>query len=217
MTRPFRLDEARFAEGLAHLAQVDPEIAAALERFGPPAMRVQEEGFTAILRAILGQQVSVHAARAIRERLEKAVGEMTPANVLRLSEEEMRACGLSRPKIAYIRSLAQLIVDGRLDFEALRAMDDEDVIQALVQVKGVGRWTAEMYLMFALGRPDVMAPLDIGLLAGAHQLKQLKRRPDGKRLMKLAEAWRPLGPGAAGVLWPVPHSIPQLLFRGAEK
>lgn len=208
MTVPFRLDETRLAEGLAHLSRIDPDIARALAAHGTPPLRAAEEGFAALLRSIVGQQVSVQAARSIWGRIEAAADPVTPRAILALDDAALRACGLSGAKMRYARALAVDVDEGRLDFDALRTLDDDAAIAALTRAKGVGRWTAEIYLMFALGRPDVMPGNDIGLVVAAHHLKRMRKRPDPKRMLAVARAWRPWRTVAALFLWHYRHNMP---------
>jgi len=208
MSIPFRLDEAKVREGLAHLQAVDKHFARAIALHGPPPLRVMEEGFASLLRAIMGQQVSVHAARAIWERLERTAGTVTPQRILELEDAHFRTAGLSGAKMRYARALAQDTAEGRIDFPALSALDDDAVVAMLTQAKGIGRWTAEMYLMFALGRPDIMPGSDLGLIVAAQHLKGLRKRPEPKRLLKLAEAWKPWRSVAALFLWHYRRTMP---------
>ena len=208
MSIPFRLDEAKLQEGLAHLAQVDEDFARALALHGPPPLRRLDEGFAALLRAIVGQQVSVKAAASIWGRFETACGTVTPERVLELDDAALRAVGLSGGKMRYSRGLALDTREQRIVFEALSALEDQAVIDMLTQAKGIGRWTAEMYLMFALGRPDVMPAADLGLIVAAQHLKRMRKRPDSKRLLKLAEAWRPWRSVAALFLWHYRRTMP---------
>jgi DNA-3-methyladenine glycosylase II len=202
------LDAANLKKAMRHLAKVDPDFARVLKEVGHPQLREVPAGFGGLMRSIVGQQVSVHAARSIWLRLEAAVPSMEPAAFLKLSDEQLRAVGLSAAKMKYGRSLATDIVEGRIDFEALKELEDEAAIAMLTQAKGIGRWTAEIYLMFAYGRPDIMPGLDLGLLVAAQHLKKLRRRPDGKRLTKIAEPWRPWRSAAALVLWHYRRNMP---------
>jgi DNA-3-methyladenine glycosylase II len=208
MTIPFRLNDARLREGMDYLAQVDPRFAEARATYGDPPLRTAEEGFSALLRSIMGQQVSVFAARAIWDRLATAVNPVTPENLLKLSDEELRACGLSNNKVKFARSLALDTVERRIVFEDLPALEDEALVAMLTRAKGIGRWTAEIYMMFALGRPDVMPANDLGLIAGAQQLLKLRNRPEPERLLKLAKPWRPWRSVAAMFLWHVRRNMP---------
>jgi len=150
----------------------------------------------------------VHAARSIWLRLEAAVPAMEPAEFLKLTDEQLRAVGLSNAKMRYGRALASDIVEGRIDFAALAELDDAAAIAMLTQAKGIGPWTAEIYLMFAHGRPDIMPGLDLGLVIAAQHLKKLRKRPDAKRLLKIAEAWRPWRSAAALLLWHYRRNMP---------
>ncbi len=208
MSIPFRLDDARLREGMDYLAQLDPRFAEARATYGDPPLRTAEEGFSALLRSIIGQQVSVFAARSIWDRVATAVDPVTPQNVLRLSDEELRACGLSNNKVKFARALALDTVEGRIIFEDLPALDDESLVAALTQAKGIGRWTAEIYMMFALGRPDVMPANDLGLLVAAQHLLKLRQRPEPERLLKLSKPWRPWRTVAALFLWHFRRNMP---------
>jgi DNA-3-methyladenine glycosylase II len=138
---------------------------------------------------------------------------MAPAEFLALTDEQLRAVGLSGAKMRYGRSLATDIVEGRIDFAALDALDDETAIAMLCQAKGIGRWTAEIYLMFAHGRPDIMPGLDLGLVIAAQHLKKMRKRPDAKRLVKIAEQWRPWRSAAALLLWHYRRNMPDWSAR----
>ncbi len=202
------LDAANLKKAMRHLAKVDPDFARAIEEVGHPELREVPTGFGGLMRSIVGQQVSVHAARSIWLRLEAAAPSMEPADFLALSDEQLRAVGLSGAKTRYGRSLATDIVEGRIDFKALDTLDDAAAIAMLCQAKGIGPWTAEIYLMFAHGRPDIMPGLDLGLVIAAQHLKKLRKRPDAKRLVKIAEQWRPWRSAAALLLWHYRRNMP---------
>lgn len=186
---------------LRALAREDAQVAAALERFGYPELRRRPPGFETLLRAIAFQQISIHAAAAIWKRIEAAVVPLTAEAYCAVGDDVIRACGFSRQKLLYARSLAELVASGEVPLAALAAMDDEEAIQQLVKIKGIGRWTAEIYLMFALGRRDMFPADDLGLVVGMQRLKRLRKRPDRKRMLKLGEAWRPRRSAAAHLLW----------------
>jgi DNA-3-methyladenine glycosylase II len=207
------LDAANLKKAMRHLAKVDPDFARALKEVGHPQLREVPTGFGGLMRSIVGQQVSVHAARSIWLRLEAAAPSMEPAEFLALSDEQLRAVGLSGAKMKYGRSLATDIAEGRIDFVALNELEDEAAIAMLTQAKGIGRWTAEIYLMFAHGRPDIMPGLDLGLVIAAQHLKKLRKRPDAKRLVKIAEAWRPWRSAAALLLWHYRRNMPDWSAR----
>lgn len=207
------LDKKTLKKALRELAALDPDIARALAEAGPPEPREMPTGYGGLMRSIVGQQVSVHAARSIWLRLEAAVPSMEPAAFLALSDEELRAVGLSGAKMKYGRSLAADIVEGRIDFSALDDLEDAAAIAMLTRAKGIGPWTAEIYLMFAHGRPDIMPGLDLGLVVAAQHLKRLRKRPDAKRLLEIAEAWRPWRSAAALVLWHYRRTMPDWSAR----
>ncbi|TAJ26907.1 MAG: DNA-3-methyladenine glycosylase 2 family protein [Reyranella sp.] len=207
------LDKKNLKKALRELADADPDIARALAEAGHPELREMPTGYGGLMRSIVGQQVSVHAARSIWLRLEAAVPSMEPAAFLQKTDDDLRAVGLSGAKMKYGRSLASDIVEGRISFDALNDLDDAAAIAMLTQAKGIGPWTAEIYLMFAHGRPDIMPGLDLGLVVAAQHLKRLRKRPDAKRLLKIAEAWRPWRSAAALVLWHYRRNMPDWSAR----
>jgi DNA-3-methyladenine glycosylase II len=188
--------EACVAEGAAWLAAGEPRFALALEQTGPLPLRRREDGFRALLSAIVSQQVSVASANAIWGRLEGA-GFCDPAAMAAASEEALRAVGMSRQKARYGQALAR----AGIDFSLLRDLPDEEVVAVLTAVPGIGRWTAEIYAMFALGRADVFAPADLALQEAARMLFGLDVRPTEKALREMAEAWSPWRAVAARLLW----------------
>lgn len=184
------------AEGMAWLAAREPAFARVAEATGRWPLRRREDGFAALRDAILGQQVSVASAAAIRGRL-LAAGLGEAAAIAVASEEALRACGLSRQKIRYVQALARAGVD----FDALRQLPDAGVAEILLPLPGIGRWTVEMYLMFALGRADVFAVDDLALAEGARLLFGLPDRPKGSEFKEMALAWSPWRAVAARGLW----------------
>lgn len=184
------------AEGADWLAGREPRFAEAMLLVGPLPLRREADGFSALLRAIVGQQVSVASARAIWARLE-AAGLTEAATMATASDEDLRAAGLSRQKARYGRALAQ----AGIDFNTLRDVPDSDVVRTLIAVPGIGVWTAEIYAMFALGRADVFAPGDLALQEAARMLFGLEARPSDKDLRRMAEAWSPWRSVAARILW----------------
>ena len=186
---------------VAALAAREPAFAGVVERFGIPEPRNSERGAQTLLRTIVGQQVSVAAARSMWAKIEAAFG--APPDLTKLlnaSDEELRAAGMSRQKAGYIRSLAQLVISGELDLEALPE-DDEEAIALLTKIKGIGRWSAEIYLLFAEGRPDVFPAGDLAVLIELGRLKGLPEKPSEKQLREIAEAWRPYRGAAAVLAW----------------
>jgi DNA-3-methyladenine glycosylase II len=184
------------AEGAAWLARTEPGFARALPLVGPLPLRREADGFAALLRAIVGQQVSVASARAIWARLE-AAGLTEASAMAGASDDDLRAVGLSRQKARYGRALA----GAGIDFAALRSAPDAEVVRTLVAVPGIGVWTAEIYAMFALGRADVFAPGDLALQEAARVLFGLETRPTDKVLRAMADSWSPWRSVAARILW----------------
>ena len=183
------------------LAERDSDIAAAFAVCGLPPMRRQAPGFEGVLNTILAQQVSAGATRAIRGRLYAAVGELTPRAFLALDDADLRAIGFSGQKIRYGRGIAEATLSGELDFVAIAEMDDAEAAAELCRIKGIGPWTAEIYLLFALGRPDIWPAADLAVQEALKRLKRLRKRPTPERMRKLAEPWRPYRSAAARFLW----------------
>ncbi len=188
--------EACVAEGAEWLARAEPRFAAALAETGPLPVRRRDDGFPALLMAIVSQQVSTAAARAISGRLE-AAGLTAPGAIAAAPEDALRSCGLSRQKIRYAKALA----DAAIDYEALRALPDAEVVSRLVAVPGIGVWTAEIYAMFSLGRADVFAPGDLALQESARILFDLPERPRERALREMSAGWSPWRGVAARLLW----------------
>ena len=173
------------------LAVAEPAFAEGLSRVGYPTPRLRERGYATLLRTILGQQVSVASAAAVYRKLEGLVGDPgDPHTILAASDETLRAAGLSRQKASYARSLAEEVTSGRLDLDNLPA-DDEEAIAQLVRVKGIGRWSAEIYLLFAEGRADIWPAGDLAVQIEIGRLLGHDQRPSEKLTRTLAEAWRP--------------------------
>lgn len=188
------------AEGAEWLATAEPRFAHALTLTGPLPLRRRKDGFEALLSAIVSQQVSVAAANAIWSRL-KTAGLTGPRKIMWASDEDLRACGLSRQKIRYARALA----GAGIRYPALRQVPSDEVVTTLVEVPGIGRWTAEIYAMFSLGRADVFAPGDLALQESARLLFELDERPTEKTIRAMAEAWSPWRGVAARLLWAYYH------------
>lgn len=185
------LSAQALAQGLDAVAPGEPAIAAALARVGYPEPRIRETGYRTMLRTIVGQQVSVAAAASVWRRMEELLGEdMPPALLLAQDFDALRACGLSRQKQTYARSLCELVASGELDLASLPA-DDEEAIAALTRVKGIGRWSAEIYLLFAEGRADIWPAGDLAVQAGIGRILGLADRPSERETRALAEGWRP--------------------------
>ncbi|USI73964.1 DNA-3-methyladenine glycosylase family protein [Sphingomonas morindae] len=197
---------------MAELAAREPGIAARVAAIGVPPPRIQARGYGTLLRTIIGQQVSVASARAVHGRLAAALGSVDdPRALLAASDETLRAAGLSRQKAGYARSLAGLVAEGTLDLAALPE-EDEAAIAALTRIKGIGRWSAEIYLLFAEGRPDIWPAGDLAVQIETGRLLGLAERPSEKAVRALAEAWRPHRGAAAIFAW---HSYMTSAARAA--
>ena len=195
------LDEATFAAAVASLCEGDPDLAAIVEQHGIPEFWAREPGFPTLVLLILEQQVSLASARAAYDRLVVRLGGLTPRGVLESTDEELRADGFSRQKNRYVRALAAALEDRALDLDAVAELDDADVRTVLVALPGIGPWTAEVYLLSALRRPDTWPTGDIALQEGARRAKGLELRPSPAELETIGEAWRPHRATAARLLW----------------
>ena len=195
------LSAEQLRAGLDALGGIEPAFAAALGRVGYPEPRVRDPGYATLLRTILGQQVSVQSANAVWRKLDTLVGDASdPVTIAAASDETLRAAGLSRQKASYARSLADEVTSGRLDLNALPA-DDEEAIAQLVRVKGIGRWSAEIYLLFAEGRLDIWPAGDLAVQIEVGRILGHDARPSEKQVRALAEAWRPHRSAAAIFTW----------------
>jgi DNA-3-methyladenine glycosylase II len=196
------LSQTALNESIDRLAQVDEDVARALVRVGYPAPRQREPGFATLLRIMVAQQLSTKSAAAIWARLEAACAPaVTAERYLALDDAAFKLIGFSRQKMAYGRSLAEAVAAGALDLQALATVPEEDAIAAISALRGFGRWSAEIYLLFALGRTDVFPADDLGLQVGMQRLKRLDARPTHKALDLLVEHWRPLRGCGAIFLW----------------
>ena len=188
-------------QSVGALAAIEPAFAAVLERHGRPEPRRSDPGAVTLLRTIVGQQVSVAAARSMWAKLEAGYGSPPDlAKILAASDDELRLAGISRQKAGYARSLAGLVLSGELDLASLPA-DDEAAIALLTRIKGIGRWSAEIYLLFAEGRRDVWPAGDLAVQIAIGRLLGLDERPTEKHLRELGEAWRPHRGAAAVLAW----------------
>jgi 3-methyladenine DNA glycosylase/8-oxoguanine DNA glycosylase len=192
-------------DALAHLRAADPRLAAVIDRVGDCAFEARAEGthFGAVARAIVYQQLSGKAAGTIHRRFEELYGGRAPTaeELLATPEERLRGVGLSRQKTSYLKDLAARVAAGEVPIESLDAMADDEVVETLVRVKGVGRWTAQMFLMFRLGRPDVLPDLDLGVQKGLQLAHGLKTLPKPRDVTRLGEAWAPYRSIASWYLW----------------
>ena len=201
MTTQTPLTDESLLHAVALLADRDADLARIVASHGPPPLWARAPGFPTLILLILEQQVSLASARAAFNRLADRLGTVTPAAFLTLDDDELRAVGFSRQKTGYGRHLARAIVDGRFDPDGLPALDDDGVRATLVKLKGIGPWTAEIYLLMVLGRPDAWPVHDLALAVAAQAIKGLPARPTPDELAALAEPWRPWRAVAARLLW----------------
>jgi DNA-3-methyladenine glycosylase II len=201
--RPFLpLAGARLHRAIDALAAADGDVARALTRIGYPEPRQREPGFATLVRIVVAQQVSVASAAAIWRKLELALGgEVAAERFLLLGDAELRAAGFSGRKAEYARGLATAVLTGELDLPALLELEEEEAIARLTRLRGFGRWSAEIYLLFALGREDVFPADDLAVQIAFQRLKRLEARPTGQLLRTLAEPWRPFRGAGAVFLW----------------
>jgi 3-methyladenine DNA glycosylase/8-oxoguanine DNA glycosylase len=196
-----------------HLRRRDPALRAVLERVGPFALRLERNRFAALAWSIISQQISVRAAASIRRRLADLVAprRLTPEVIASLPLRKLRRAGLSRAKAASLHDLAAKVTAGVVNLRGLHRVDDEAVIEQLIQVKGIGRWTAEMFLIFALGRPDVLPVDDLGLRAGIQRLDGLDELPSKAEVIARGAVWQPYRSVATWYLW---QSLKQPALQG---
>jgi DNA-3-methyladenine glycosylase II len=195
------LTEARLLEGVAVLTAQDADLAAVVHRWGPPPLWAREPGFPTLIHIILEQQVSLASARAAFDRLLALATPLTPTRFLELDDATLRTVGFSRQKTGYSRHLAQAIVTGAFDIDGLAALPDDAARTALVARKGIGPWTADIYLLMCLGRPDVWPVGDLALQVAIQSIKGLAQRPTVVEMEQIGEAWRPWRAVAARLLW----------------
>jgi len=210
---PTPLTTAALADAASGLARRDPDLARLLARDGTPPMWGRPAGFATLVRIILEQQVSLASARAVYARLRAGTGRVMPERLLALGERRLRALGLTRQKTVYVLHLAEAVRSGGLDLRALATTDDDAARAALVRLKGIGRWTADIYLLMALRRPDVWPTGDIALATTVRVVKRLRTPPSHEALARIAEAWRPHRSVAARLLWHHYLSRPRGEFR----
>lgn len=189
-----------------HLIKTDPKLGRIIKKVGDCRLHAfaPRDPFEALCMSIASQQLSTKAADTIFRRfcdLFQPDRKPTPDRVMTLTDDEIRAVGFSRPKVTFIKDLAAHVLDGRLDLKALKKHPDDEVMRQLIAVKGIGRWTAEIFLMFRLGRPDIFPADDLGLMNAAQRVYGLRKRPDAKRLRKMGEAYKPYRSVAAWYLW----------------
>ena len=195
------LTDRSLAQGARALARVDRDLAGVIERHGPPPLWGREPGFATLVQIVLEQQVSLASGRAAFARLERAAGRVTPARVAVVTERQIRAAGITRQKATYVRGLARSIVRGELDVDAIGLLDDDAAHAELVKLRGIGPWSADIYLLMALGRRDVWPRHDLALASAMREVKRLRSVPTPERQLEIAEGWRPWRAVAARLMW----------------
>jgi DNA-3-methyladenine glycosylase II len=195
------LTDRGLAHGARAIARIDRDLAAILERHGTPPRWGRDPGFATLVQIILEQQVSLASGRAAFARVLAVAGKMTPSHVARLSEQQLRGAGLTRQKAAYVRGLARSIVSGEFDIDAVARMDDDAAHAELIKLKGIGPWSADIYLLMALGRRDIWPRHDLALASAMREVKRLRSLPTPERQLEIAEAWRPWRAVAARLMW----------------
>jgi DNA-3-methyladenine glycosylase II len=198
---PKRLTQSSLARGVRELSERDPDLAQIARAYGVPPVWGREEGFATLVLTILEQQVSLASALAAFERLRAAASIVTPESFLTFDDAQLRAFGFSRQKALYCRLLARAVIEKEIDLQRLGSLKDDAARAELVKLKGVGAWTAEIYLLRALLRPDAWPAGDLALQLAAQKVKRLPARPTAAELDALAEGWRPLRAVAARLLW----------------
>ncbi len=200
------LDQFLIRKAIRHLGSSDRALSSLIIEHGPCTIRpALDNPFHALASSIISQQISAHAARAIRARLFDLLGAQVfnPQNVLKIPAKSSKAAGLSRPKFEYIRGLALAVRNGDLDFSSIAKWEDEEVIAKLITFSGIGRWTAEMFLIFGLGRPDVLSVNDAGLKKGFKVAYNLQQAPSADEMISISEPWRPYRSVGSWYLWRV--------------
>lgn len=195
------LNRLTLLKGVQELAKRDADLARIATTYGPPPLWEREPGFHTLIHIILEQQVSLASAKAAYNRLEKTVDPLEPKNFLMLTDEALKQIGFSRQKTRYGRELANAIIDGSLDLSGLEELEDEDAKEQLMKIKGIGPWTSDIYLLMALGRPDIWPKGDLALEIAIQRVKGWSKRPTPEEARKMSDEWRPWRAVAARLLW----------------
>ena len=195
------LGEENLAEICAELAERDADLAFIFETYGTPPLWAREASFATLIHIILEQQVSLASALSAFNKLKEKIVQITPENVLKLTDEELKACYFSRQKILYARELSKAILDGELDLKSLENLTDAEAKGELKKIKGIGDWTADIYLLMSLLRADIMPKGDLALHVAYKKLKNLERAPNAEEFQKIAGRWKPFRAVAARLLW----------------
>ncbi len=196
-----RLDQQTLEKGVSTLIGVDADLAKVIHNFGKPPLWSREPGFPTLVHIILEQQVSLASANAAFKKLNHAVSQLTPEKFIVFSDENLKGFGFSRQKTRYCRFLSEAILSGDFDFEELHQMDDAPARNKLIELKGIGPWTANIYLLMALLRPDIWPPGDLALAKAMQAVKNLPSKPDAETQQKFAAQWKPWRAIAARILW----------------
>jgi len=198
-----RLTTQQIPVALQQLRQADPVLAGVIDRVGSFALKTRKSGFEVLVHAVISQQISTAAARTIRLRLQSLLpdNKIQPEAIRQLSDQQLTGIGISRQKLSYLRDLTRCTLEGIVQFRRISRADDETAIEELIQVRGIGRWTAQMYLIFSLGRPDVFAPDDLGLQNAIARLYTLPPNPRRTDFNTIADSWKPWRSIASWYLW----------------
>jgi DNA-3-methyladenine glycosylase II len=196
-----QLTKTNLASAAQHLANRDKDLAAIFKAYGPPPLWSRKPGFSTLIRIILEQQVSLASAASMYKRLNEHIQPFAPERIIELGELHLKSLGLTRQKTAYCIHLAESINSNSLNLHGLSKINDEDAKAALMQVKGIGSWSADIYLLMVLRRPDVWPASDLALATAVTKLKKLKQRPTTDQLFGMADRWRPFRSAAARMLW----------------
>lgn len=198
---PYPLNEKFLLEGISYLTKIDPDLSKIVADLGFPPLWSREPGFPTLIHIILEQQVSLASARAAFVKLKGSVGQLTPESFLGLTDGELRRIGFSRQKTLYCRQLSNAILNGELNLEGLRDLGDSSVRAELMKIKGIGPWTADIYLLMALLSPDIWPSGDLALAKVVQDIKRLSSTPSPDLLLEIAEKWKPWRAVAARILW----------------
>ena len=198
---PMTLDQTSFLEGIAYLVKTDTDLAKIIHDLGPPPLWPRDPGFATLIYVILEQQVSLASAAAAFSKLQVVAGQLKPKRFLELTDEELKTIGFSRQKTRYVRELAQAIVNREIDLDGLHRLDDAAARHVLMSLKGIGSWTADIYLLRALLRPDIWPAKDLALAKAVRVVKDLPSKPSLEMLQEIARPWKPWRAVAARILW----------------
>lgn len=195
------LTSETLSQGVAELSHMDADLAAAVARHGVPPMWARSPGFSVLVKIILEQQVSLASAKSSYDRLRKKLGRITASSVEELSLRQIRACGFTRQKAEYTRDLARIVTSGEISLRQLQKDDDRTARERLMSIRGIGAWTADVYILMALRRPDIWPDGDVALSESMRVVKRMRTRPDNERMRRVARRWKPWRSVAARILW----------------